>query len=420
MKIKELMEKRAVLVKQMRDMNDKAEEEKRGFTAEDDEKWAKMTADIEALDAKIDREKKLSTEEQRMAADATEQRAHLQPEQNGGSDQPTGTFDEMATFRSWLSGGMGSLSAEQRDYMAARQANSRELRAFSSGTSNTGGYTVPEEFYNQLEVAMQAYGPMLEDGVADILRTDTGATLPMPTFNYTGVSASIVGENTQISSDSSTPFGVVNLDAYMYAPPVLPVSIQFLDDSAFGEGFIANAQGEALGRGINAHLTTGTGSAQPNGIVTASTLGKTGATGQTTSVTVDDLIDLIHSIDPAYRRDSRFMMNDNSLKVIKKLKDSQNRPLWLPGYTTADPDTVNGFRYVINQDMADMAANAKSILFGRLDKYKVRLVRSAQMMRLTERYADYLQVGFITFLRADGDLLDAGTNPVKYYANSAT
>jgi len=114
------------------------------------------------------------------------------------------------------------------------------------------------------------------------------------------------------------------------------------------------------------------------------------------------------------------MMNDNSLKVIKKLKDSQNRPLWLPGYTTADPDTVNGFRYVINQDMADMAANAKSILFGRLDKYKVRLVRSAQMMRLTERYADYLQVGFITFLRADGDLLDAGTNPVKYYANSAT
>jgi len=241
MKIKELMEKRAVLVKQMRDMNDKAEEEKRGFTAEDDEKWAKMTADIEALDAKIDREKKLSTEEQRMAADATEQRAHLQPEQNGGSDQPTGTFDEMATFRSWLSGGMGSLSAEQRDYMAARQANSRELRAFSSGT---------------------------------------------PTFNYTGVSASIVGENTQISSDSSTPFGVVNLDAYMYAPPVLPVSIQFLDDSAFGEGFIANAQGEALGRGINAHLTTGTGSAQPNGIVTASTLGKTGATGQTRHIVV--------------------------------------------------------------------------------------------------------------------------------------
>ena len=420
MKIKELMEKRAQLVSQMRELNSKAEAEKRGFNADEDEQWVKMTADIEALDAQIDREKKLSTEEQRMAASVSEQYAHLQQEQNGSTEQHAGQFDEMATFRSWLSGGMSSLSAEQRNFMAGRQANASEFRAFSSGTSNTGGYTVPEDFYNQLEAAMKAYGPMLEDGVADIIRTDTGATLPMPTFNYTGVSASIVGENTQVSTDSSTPFGVVNLDAYMYAPPVLPVSIQFLDDSAFGEGFIANAHGEALGRGINAHLTTGTGSSQPNGIVTAATLGKAGSTGQTTSVTVDDLIDLIHSVDPAYRRDSRFMMNDNTLKAIKKLKDSQNRPLWLPGYTTADPDTVNGYRYVINQDMPDMSANAKSILFGRLDKYKVRLVKSAQMMRLTERYADYLQVGFITFLRADGDLLDAGTNPVKYYANSAT
>ena len=414
MTLQEMREARAKLATEMRQLHDLAEKEDRGFSTDEDEKWAKMNADIEALDARIEREERLGGLEDAghtslpgVGTQRTEPREPDTPEVNHGE-----------AFRSFLVNGISGLTPEQRQVMQASFRSDPEMRAFSAGTDNTGGYTVPEDFYNQLEVAMQAYGGMLEAG--DIIRTDSGATMPMPTFNYTGVAASILSENTQASSDSSTPFGVVNLDAYMYVSPILPVSYQFLQDSAFGEGFLADALGESLGRGLNAHLTTGTGSSQPNGIVTAATLGKTGATGQTATVTYDDLIDLVHSVDPAYRPQARWMFHDSTLKVVKKLKDDQSRPLWLPGLATGDPDTINGYTYVINQSMASMAANAKSILFGALDKYKVRIVRDVSMLRLTERYADYLQVGFIAFMRADGDLLDAGTNPVKYYANSAT
>lgn len=181
---------------------------------------------------------------------------------------------------------------------------------------------MPQDFRDQLEIALKAYGGMLQ--VADVLRTDTGATLPMPSFNFTNVIASIVGENTAGSTDSSTPFGVANLGAFTYRSPILPVSYEFLQDSAFGEGFLIDALAGTIARALNAHFTTGTGTGQPRGIVTDAVSGKVGTTGQTLSVIFDDLVDLIHSIDPAYRASGcKFMMHDSSLKVARKLKDTE-------------------------------------------------------------------------------------------------
>ena len=145
-----------------------------------------------------------------------------------------------------------------------------------------------------------------------------------------------------------------------------------------------------------------------------------GQVGQTTSVIYEDLVDLEHSVDPAYRAEAEFMFHDDTLKVLKKLKDADGRPLWLPGVAVREPDTILGYNYVINQDMPIMAANAKSILFGDFSKYMIRDVMDLMLLRLVERYADFAQVGFIAFSRHDGDLLDAGTNPIKHYANSAT
>jgi HK97 family phage major capsid protein len=154
--------------------------------------------------------------------------------------------------------------------------------------------------------------------------------------------------------------------------------------------------------------------------VTASTLGKTGANGQTTSVTYADLVDLMHSVDPAYRGNAVWMLHDSTLKAIKKLVDSQGRPLWSAGLASGDPDTILGSRFVVNQSMPVMAASAKSILYGDCSKYLIRDVSDIQLVRLNERYGEYHQVGFLAFYRGDGDLLDAGTNPVKHYANSAS
>ena len=143
---------------------------------------------------------------------------------------------------------MAELNDEQRAIMQKRRADmSRpEMRAFTAGTSNTGGATVPQDFYNKLEVALKAFGGMMQ--VADILRTDTGAVLPMPSFNYTNVLATIVGEGVAGTLDSSTPFTSVNLGAFTYRTPILPVSYEFLQDSAFGEGFIVDALRGSLAR----------------------------------------------------------------------------------------------------------------------------------------------------------------------------
>lgn len=416
--LQQLKDQRAEVVSQMRTMHEAAEREERGFTSDEDAKWAAMTADLEKFDDRIRRAEMLAKETAVVPSElrAASKLTGTEPAAEEASGTETRAFDR------YLREGMAGLSQEERQIMQGRLSQDKEMRALAQGVGGAGGYTVPQSFRDKLEIALKAFGGML--AVADVMRTDTGATLPMPTFNYTNVVATIVGENTQGGLDSSSPFGVAPLGAFTYRSPILPVSYEFLQDSAFGEDFIIGALSDSIGRALNAHFTNGTGTGQPRGIMTDAVSGKVGATGQTTSVVSDDLIDLVHAIDPAYRKSgSQFMMNDNSLKVIRKLKDAQGRPIFLPGYDGMAgemSDQVLGYNVSINQDMPVMAANAKSIVFGRLDKYKARLVKDVTIMRLTERYADNMQVAFLLFARADGRLLDAGTNPVKYYQNSAS
>jgi HK97 family phage major capsid protein len=211
------------------------------------------------------------------------------------------------------------------------------------------------------------------------------------------------------------------MNAHTYTSKLVLVANQLLQDSAFNlESFLAQKLGTRIARITNLHFTTGDGASKPTGVITAATMGQTGTTGETTSIIFDDLIELEHSVDPAYRSNARFMMNDQTLKIIKKLKDSQNRPLWLPGYAMKEPDTINGYGYEINQQMAIPAANAKSIAFGDFKNYFIRRVAGVQVLRLVERYADFNQTGFLAFQRYDGQLVDAGTHPIKYFQHSAS
>ena len=137
----------------------------------------------------------------------------------------------------------------------------------------------------------------------------------------------------------------------------------------------------------------------------------------------DDLVDLVHSVDPAYRASPScaFMMADNSLKVVRKIKDNQNRPVFLPGYEGlggAMGDNLLGYPVQVNQDVATMAANAKSIAFGDFNQYVIRDVMAPTLFRRGLRLRQARRVGFLMWHRAGGNLLD--TAAVKYYANSAT
>lgn len=317
-------------------------------------------------------------------------------------------------FDAYVRRGAEGISPEQRGILMQR-----ESRAQSIGTNTAGGFTVPPGFLQKITDALKAFGGMLS--VANVISTDSGQSLVWPSADDTGNTGAILAENNPITAQDIT-FGQKTLSAYMYTSKLVLVSYQLLQDSAFDlNAWLPGKFAQRLGRILNAHFTNGTGGgAQPVGLVPNLSAGKTGATGQTLTVAGDDLIDLIHSVDPAYRNgNSKFMLADTSIKVVRKLKDTTGQYLWQPGLTAGSPDTLLGYGVTINQDMPVMAANAKSIAFGDFNAaYVVRRVQDVQVKRLEERYADALQVGFFSFARYDGTVDD--TNAAKLYVNSAT
>lgn len=293
----------------------------------------------------------------------------------------------------------------------------------SVGTSAQGGYTVPIEVATSVADALKAYGGMRS--VAEVFRTTDGAQINFPTSDGTSETGELIGENTTATAADPT-FGVVSLVTYKFSSKIVAIPFELLQDSSIDmEGFIRNRLVTRLGRITNTKFTIGSGTSEPNGAVTAAASGKVGLTGQTATVIFDDLVDLIHSVDPAYRNlgNCRFMLNDASLKVIRKLKDTAGRPIFLPGYDglgKAMPDSILGYPITINQDVATMAANAKSILFGDFSFYKIRDAMNMQMFRFDDSaYIKLGQIGFLAWMRSGGNFVDVG-GAIKYYANSAT
>jgi len=279
-----------------------------------------------------------------------------------------------------------------------------------------GHYTVPDEMMRPLEVAMLRFGGMRQ--VATIIRTATGAELPTPTINDTSNAGALLGEGLE-HTELDTEFSQLLLHAFKYTSKRVPVSVEYLQDNAIDfVGRIGGLLGERIGRITNTHFTTGDGNAKPNGIVTAAT-----SSGITTAaddaISYDNVIDLKHSVDPAYRDGARFMLNDTTLKILKKIKvpqfsgDTAGQPLWRAGMAASEPDSIDGDPYTINQQVAS-GVSAKAMLYGLLNKYLIRDVRDVTLVRLDERYAELGVVAFLAFSRHDGDLLDAGTHPVKY------
>lgn len=281
-----------------------------------------------------------------------------------------------------------------------------------------GHYTVPDEMMQPLEVALLAHGGMRQ--VSQIIRTNTGADMPIPTLNDTTNAGALLGETLE-HTELDLDFNQLVLNAYKYTSRRVAMSVEYLQDNAIGAAQrIGSILGERISRITNQHFTTGDGSAKPNGIVTAATSSGI-TTASATAVTYDEILDLKHSVDPAYRaQGARFMFRDSLLKVLKKIKvaqysgDTGGWPLWRAGLAAGDPDTIDGDPYTINQDMPAPSANQKAMIYGLLSKYIIRDVRDITLVRLDERYAELGVVAFLAFSRHDGDLLDAGTNPVKY------
>jgi HK97 family phage major capsid protein len=408
--IQKIIDLRVKLHKEMQDMLTEAEKRNDGgFTAEETAKYQKLEA---AFDEATEQKRRFEDAEKRSRdLSALNVDPSLLAQVNSAIqvvDANQNDKEYRDAFNAWLKGGALSLSGEQRQIL--------QSRAQSVGTNSAGGYLVEPTMASQITTSMKLYSSMLQ--AVTTLNTAGGDTINHPTVDDTANKGELIAENTAVASQDVT-FGNVALRGYIFSSKLVLVPLTLMQDSAFDlNAYLGQILSERLGRIINQYLTTGTGSSQPTGIAAAGSVGKTGATGQTASIIYDDLVDLVYSVDPAYRVYGSFMAANATIAAIRKLQDGHLRPLWQPAVAAGQPDTLLGFPLLSNPEVATMAANAKSLFFGDFTKYVFRNVTGMPIMQLRERYAEYFQVGFIGFARGDGNLTDS--KAIKWYANSAT
>lgn len=290
----------------------------------------------------------------------------------------------------------------------------------STTTGSQGGFSVPSLVASRFADLMKDFSGVRR--VAEVLKTATGGPYNFPSSDGTTEVGERLAENAAASSLDPS-FATASLQTWKYSSKIFTVPFELLQDSMLDiEGYVLSRGAERIGRVSNTDLTNGNGTGQPTGFTGAAGSGKVGTTGQTLTVIHDDLIDLVHSVNTAYRQIPQglaFMMADTSFKVVRKLKDSSLRPLYLPSDGTS-PESILGYPVVVNDDVAAMAASAKSIFFGNWFRcLKVRDALEVTLFRMDDSaFAKLGQVGFILFARIGGALVDA--NGVRYYANSAT
>ncbi len=406
MSIQALREKRGTIAAALKDLVAKPD-----FTTDDQATYDNSMAEIDKIDASI---KRINDANAKLAEDASNHSVAEAAARLGHNSGNAG----LSLYAKWLRGGDNALNAD--DWATIRNT-------MSTTTNSEGGFTVQTDVATSVLDALKAYGGMRE--VSTVMRTEKGNPMSFPTSDGTSEVGEIIAEN--ITATAADPvFGTKALPVYKYSSKIAAVPFELLQDSSVDiEAFVQARLVTRLGRITNTHFTTGTGTGQPTGIITAATTGVTGATGQATSIIYDSIIDLIHSVDPAYRAQGncRFMMNDASVKVIRKIKDTAGRPIFVPGYDATQgglalsaPDTLCGYPISINQDVAVMAANAKSIAFGDFGYYYIRDAMDISMFRFTDSaYTKLGQVGFLAWMRSGGNLIDVG-GAVKLFVNSAT
>nr|DAG24666.1 MAG TPA: major capsid protein [Caudoviricetes sp.] len=397
-KLKALREARASVFKQIDELRTAADG--RDMTSEEESRWQQLLADYDKADKAVGSEERFEEIERNQAAQQIESRTATPATESKQQDE------YRSAFHDYLLRGATGISAESRVLF--------EQRAGITGL--TAGVIVPATLADSIEVALKAYGGMFEAGT--ILTTSKGGDLIMPTVNNTNAKATVVAEYNQ-STKSAPSFGSETLKAYTYRTPIVPVSLELLQDSVFDlESLLSNLLTESFGRGINEDLTVGSGTGKPKGIVNwAHPCPVNPSAG---GISLDALIELIKGVDSSYAQRGKFMFNRNTFYSLVKIKDSTGRYIWQEGAKDGTPATLFGKSYILNDDIDDVGAGKTSVLFGDFSKYKIRMVKSFRVIRLNELLAEYLSIGLFGFARMDGILLDAGTHPVHKLVHKAS
>jgi HK97 family phage major capsid protein len=362
---------------------DTAETENRDLSGEEQEKYDRISADLQERASII---AKMRADEEReakfaVAASAIETQVRMETAlRNPDEDK----------VRALVNGDIRSAVFERRDV-----------------TTASTGAPVPTSFYDQIIKHMVVAGPMLE--TSTMIRTTGGEKLQIPRTNAYST-ATLTAEGSAFSESDPTFQAFLELDAYKYGF-LVQVAREMVEDSGVDLlGFLAEQSGIAIGVAVNTALTTGSGSSAPTGIVTAAGTGVTGSTAVSGAFTADNLIDLSYSVNSAYRRmpGTGWAMQGATIAAVRKLKDTYGQYLFQPSLQAGQPDQLLGYPIYENPDVAAVGTAAKSVVFGNLRSYYVRMAGGIRFDRSDEyAFANDL-ITFKASVRLDGGLPQQG------------
>jgi len=402
--ITRLHERGHALKGEMRELLDLADAEERSLTAEEEQKFDRIAVDVDKITQEIERRERVSSLpfDEGLIREATTVEHAATPAMPEARDLTVGGEEYRSQF-----------------WAAMRGADASEYRDLttSTGGSPYGGYTVPQDFDEQMYEYARFQGAI--STFATTITTEGGGTLIVPTVGSTYGTADLTSEASAYS-ESDDVFGQVSLGAYKLTR-LVQVSQELLQDTGVDlEGFLARSLGESLIAKEEGYFATGTGSSQPGGL-SASSAGKTAASASAS--TAPELVDLYHSVSPPYRSRPNcvWLAADSTIAAIRKLKtgvSGDNTYLWQPGLLAGQPDTLLGKPIYAHPNVATIAASAKVVQFGDMSAFYIRRAGGTVIQRLDERYAELGLVGFIAHRRIDSEL--ANTSAVKHLVMAAS
>jgi HK97 family phage major capsid protein len=409
-----LRERRLQCWNEMKGIADKATEENRNLTPEEQGRWDGLNGELDALDKRI----KSCLDQEQRAKDADAAFDKLAGAKGSGGDG-TGTGTRQpeskasAEFRAFATGAPGAPR-----FYEVKPEGPVDLRVLSKLTAGAGGNVVPTSFYDRLMAHLIEVSALLQAGPT-MLNTASGESVQVPKTTAHSTAAIVAEAGTISTSDPA--FGQITLGAFKYGA-LFQVSRELVSDQGVDlEGYLAMQAGRALGNAFGTHMVTGTGTGQPRGVVTDATLGKTGATGVAGAFTTDDLIDLHFSVIAPYRSSQScyWVLKDSSVATARKLKDGAGRYIFDPGQGPGVPDSILGKPILTDPNVAAVALSAKSVLFGDFSQYFVRMAGGVRFERSDEFAFNTDLVTFRALLRADAALVDL-TGAIKFFAGGAT
>lgn len=382
----ELMEARARLWDKAKRFLDERRDENGLLSTEDNATYEKMEADLVALGKEIDREERLASLGRRLSQPTSEPVTNRPDAGIGRAGRPRATDEYRTSF--W-------------DMMRSRAIGREIVDALQIGTDSEGGYLVPDEFEATLVEKLEEEN--IFRTLANVIQTSSGDR-KIPVASTKGTASWIDEEGAFTESDDA--FSQVTIGAYKLGT-MIKVSEELLNDSAFDlEAYIAKEFARRIGAKEEEAFFTGDGSGKPLGVLAASGGAETGITAASaTAVTADELMDLFYSLRAPYRRNAVWIVNDSTIKAIRKMKDGNGQYLWQPALTAGAPDMLLGRPVKTSAFMPSIEAGARSVLFGDLSYYWIADRQSRTFKRLGEIYAPNGQVGFLGSQRVDGRLV---------------